>query len=156
MAPVKPAAYAGADFASTTVTTTVHSGWGMPTAGVLDANTHRFGKHKTFGFIGQGAEVAGPALTEYDVSATDCKTRYMALTVLPVGNYAFTTSLKVKKLSGLAPTSGDKFDLAISKTEKALASPTAADASPFLQMDGAMSLVAASTASAALVAAALF
>lgn len=156
--PTKIAAYDGVDISdTTTVTTTMYSGWGMPTGGVLSGNTYKYGMHKTFGFLGQGAEVDGPALTEYDASATECKDRYMAINIVPIAaSGSISTTLKAKKLDGEKPTTGTAYDLTITADEKKVATPTAAKASPFLQMDGAMSLMAATTASAALVAASLF
>jgi len=159
--PVKPAAYDGVDILdTTTVTTTMVSGWGYPTGGSLNGNTFKYGKHKTFGFIAQGAEVSSPALTVYDASASACEDRYLAINVNPLAtpSSTSTTVIKVTKQSGEKPTAegAEIFDLTITADEKKLSSPTAAKTSPYLQLDGAMNLMAATTASLALVASTLF
>lgn len=149
--PMKPATYSGIDVLSADVS--YYAGFGIPTSGDLSLNTFKYGSYKTFGMLGQGFNNDSTSyvntLDGEDVST--CKTRYIALNIVPLGGFANTDQVTIK-----ASKQSKFMTLDISAADKKLDSITAAKASPFLQQDAAMNLIAATTASMALVAATLF
>lgn len=89
LAPIKPAAFSGIDVLSTDVA--YYAGFGMPTSGLLSSNTLKYGDKKVFGYIGQGStkETIPSMVAALDGATTAlCKTRYLAINVMPYTNLA--------------------------------------------------------------------
>lgn len=92
-----------------------------------------------------------PMVASLDPPASDCKTRYVAINVFPLASVSASDKYTI-----VVSKQTDLETLDVTEGEKELSAITAPSASPFLQTDGAMNLVAATTASLALIAATLY